>query len=48
MAPEKRIEIFDDILEGIALAEADTVVRGVEKPVSSVAIPSRFIPTTSR
>jgi Protein of unknown function (DUF3800) len=32
MAPEKRIEIFDDVLSGIELAEADVIVRGVEKP----------------
>lgn len=31
MAPEKRIEIFDDVLKGIELAEADIVIRGVEK-----------------
>lgn len=31
MAPKKRIEIFDDVLKGIELAEADVVIRGVEK-----------------
>ena len=32
MEPETRIEIFDDVLAGIELAEADVIVRGVEKP----------------
>lgn len=31
MTPEKRIEIYDDILKGIELAEAEVIVRGVEK-----------------
>lgn len=31
VAPAKRVEIFDDVLKGIELAEADVVVRGVEK-----------------
>jgi hypothetical protein len=31
MNPEKRIEIFDDVLQGIELAGADVVIRGVEK-----------------
>jgi hypothetical protein len=31
MEPAKRIEIFDDILAGIELVEADVIVRGVEK-----------------
>jgi hypothetical protein len=31
MSPERRIKIFDDILRGIELAEADVVIRGVEK-----------------
>jgi hypothetical protein len=31
MKPEKRIEIFDDVLQGIELAGADVVIRGVEK-----------------
>jgi hypothetical protein len=29
--PSKRIEIFDDVLRGIELAEAEVVVRGVHK-----------------
>jgi len=32
MEPGKRIEIFDDVLAGIELAEADVIVRGVQKP----------------
>ena len=32
MEPQKRIEIFDDVLTGIELAEADVIVRGVQKP----------------
>jgi Protein of unknown function (DUF3800) len=31
MSPSKRIEIYDDILEGIEIAEAEVIVRGVEK-----------------
>ena len=31
MSPARRIEIFDDILRGIEVAEADVVIRGVEK-----------------
>jgi hypothetical protein len=31
MSPERRIEIFDDVLAGIEAAEADVIVRGVEK-----------------
>ncbi|HYQ78831.1 MAG TPA: DUF3800 domain-containing protein [Solirubrobacterales bacterium] len=31
MTPERRIEIFDEVLRGIELAEADIVIRGVEK-----------------
>jgi hypothetical protein len=31
MGPERRIEIFDEILRGIELAEAEVVIRGVEK-----------------
>jgi hypothetical protein len=32
MDPQTRIEIFDDVLAGIELAEADVIVRGVQKP----------------
>lgn len=31
LAPSRRIEIYDDVLKGIELAEADVLVRGVEK-----------------
>lgn len=31
MAPDRRIEIFDRVLRGIELAEADVVIRGVAK-----------------
>jgi len=31
MSPERRIEIFDDVLRAIEMAEADVVIRGVEK-----------------
>lgn len=31
LAPERRIEIFDEVLRGIEIAEADIVIRGVEK-----------------
>jgi hypothetical protein len=31
MDPERRIEIFDEVLRGIELAEAEVVIRGVEK-----------------
>lgn len=31
MGPERRIEIFDEILRGIELTEAEVVIRGVEK-----------------
>jgi len=31
MNPSRRIEIFDDVLRGIEIAEADVIVRGVEK-----------------
>jgi len=31
MAPDRRIEIFDDLLKGIEIGEADVVIRGVEK-----------------
>jgi hypothetical protein len=31
MSPKRRIEIFDDLLRGIEIAEADVVIRGVEK-----------------
>ncbi len=31
IAPDRRIEIFDKVLRGIELAEADVVIRGVEK-----------------
>lgn len=31
MAPENRIEIFDAVLRGIEVGDADVVVRGVEK-----------------
>lgn len=31
MAPARRIEVFDDVLQGIELAEADVVIRGVAK-----------------
>jgi hypothetical protein len=31
MPPERRIEIFDDILQGIETAEADVVIRGIQK-----------------
>jgi len=31
MAPDRRIEIFDKVLRGIELAEAEVVIRGVEK-----------------
>jgi uncharacterized protein DUF3800 len=31
VAPAKRIEIYDDILAGIELVEAEVIVRGVEK-----------------
>lgn len=30
--PGERIQIYEDVLAGIALAEADVIVRGVEKP----------------
>lgn len=31
MTPEKRIEIYDDVLKGIELVEAEVIVRGVDK-----------------
>lgn len=31
MTPERRIEIFDDVLRGLEIGEADVVIRGVEK-----------------
>ncbi|HEX5984805.1 MAG TPA: DUF3800 domain-containing protein [Solirubrobacterales bacterium] len=31
MSPSKRIEIYDDILKGIEVAEGEVIVRGVEK-----------------
>jgi len=31
MLPEARIEIFDDVLRGVEIGEADIVIRGVEK-----------------
>lgn len=31
MAPESRIEIFDAVLRGIEIGDADVIVRGVEK-----------------
>lgn len=30
-APDERVAIFDDVLEGIALADAEIIVRGVHK-----------------
>jgi hypothetical protein len=48
MTPEKRIEIFDDVLKGIELAEADVVIRGVEKRASNAVTRPLSILTTSR
>lgn len=31
MAPAKRIEIYDDVLKGIEVADAEVIVRGVDK-----------------
>lgn len=31
MTPERRIEIFDDVLQAIEIAEGDVIIRGVEK-----------------
>lgn len=31
MSPAKRIEIYNDVLKGIEIAEAEVIVRGVEK-----------------
>jgi hypothetical protein len=31
ITPDRRIDIFDDILRGIEIAEAEVVIRGVEK-----------------
>jgi hypothetical protein len=31
MSPAKRVEIYDEILQGIEIAEAEVIVRGVEK-----------------
>lgn len=42
--PGKRIEIFEDVLKGIALADADVIVRGVEKPGLARRYPTPFHP----
>ncbi len=39
-----RIEIFDDLLQGIALAEADVVIRGVEKAGLERRYPTPYHP----
>lgn len=43
-APARRIEIFDDLLQGIALTEADVVIRGVEKAGLERRYPTPYHP----
>ena len=47
MTPDRRVEIFDDVLRGIELAEADIVIRGVEKAGLERRYSPRSIHTTS-
>lgn len=44
MSPEKRIEIYDDILAGIDSAEAQIVIRGVHKQRLQQRYPKPFHP----
>lgn len=39
MSPEKRIEIYDDVLKGIEIVDAEVVVRGVDK----AGLASRYV-----
>jgi hypothetical protein len=43
-APARRIEIFDDLLQGIALTKADVVIRGVEKAGLERRYPTPYHP----
>jgi|GEM_PF-810744 len=42
--PEERIEIFDAVLAGIEVAEAEIVIRGVSKPDLKATYPKPFHP----
>jgi Protein of unknown function (DUF3800) len=43
-SPAERVEIFDELLEGIALAEAEVIVRGVDKVGLKRRYPNPFHP----
>ena len=44
MSPARRIEIYEDILSGIEIADAKVIVRGVHKPRLSRRYPKPFHP----
>lgn len=44
MAPSRRIAIYDDILAGLAIGEAEVFVRGVHKPRLAQRYPKPFHP----
>ncbi len=43
-SPAERVEIFDELLQGIALAEAEVIVRGVDKVGLKRRYPNPFHP----